>query len=299
MKLYIKHIFLFYTIFILTEKNSIAQRDLFDYATFLQQMDNEEAAITEYKRYIFLHPKDKLVGHAFYQIGQSYKNQKKWPEAIENIKESTFYINDSLKGLRMIEIGLILLASGDYSRAEYELIRVARFNRSELVKNKATFFLGICNLYNFDWESSRERFKQYYALKDSSLISKIDSIFNETTALKYKSAKLAKWMSTFIPGSGQVYGKDYRNGLNAFILNSLTTYLFVNSLINLQIKDALTLNVTLFERYYRGEKRGDSTGLGLAIVKKIVELHQSKIKVSSQYGKGTTFSFHLPVAQLV
>ena len=44
----------------------------------------------------------------------------------------------------------------------------------------------------------------------------------------------------------------------------------------------------IFERYYKGGERADSTGLGLAIVKKIVELHQSKINVSSQFGKGTT-----------
>jgi signal transduction histidine kinase len=54
----------------------------------------------------------------------------------------------------------------------------------------------------------------------------------------------------------------------------------------------------IFERYYKGGERADSTGLGLAIVKKIMELHHSTINVSSQYGKGTTFSFYLPVAQL-
>jgi signal transduction histidine kinase len=55
----------------------------------------------------------------------------------------------------------------------------------------------------------------------------------------------------------------------------------------------------IFERYYKGGERADSAGLGLAIVKKIMELHHSNIKVTSQFGKGTTFSFHLPVAQLV
>ena len=51
----------------------------------------------------------------------------------------------------------------------------------------------------------------------------------------------------------------------------------------------------IFERYYRGKKYSESTGLGLAIVKKIIELHQTNIYVSSQPGKGTTFSFILPM----
>ena len=42
-----------------------------------------------------------------------------------------------------------------------------------------------------------------------------------------------------------------------------------------------------------------STGLGLAIVKKIVELHDGHIWVSSEKGKGSTFSFSLPVADAV
>jgi signal transduction histidine kinase len=51
----------------------------------------------------------------------------------------------------------------------------------------------------------------------------------------------------------------------------------------------------IFERYYKGKKYSESTGLGLAIVKKIIELHQTNIYVSSQPGKGTTFSFTLPM----
>ncbi|HEY4787566.1 MAG TPA: HAMP domain-containing sensor histidine kinase, partial [Bacteroidales bacterium] len=49
----------------------------------------------------------------------------------------------------------------------------------------------------------------------------------------------------------------------------------------------------IFERYYKGKKYSDSTGLGLAIVKEIISLHESDISVSSQPGKGTTFSFTL------
>lgn len=54
----------------------------------------------------------------------------------------------------------------------------------------------------------------------------------------------------------------------------------------------------IFQRYYKGRSDQNSTGLGLAIVKKIIELHQSEVLVTSQYGKGTTFAFQLPVAAL-
>ncbi len=55
----------------------------------------------------------------------------------------------------------------------------------------------------------------------------------------------------------------------------------------------------IFERYTKtavGQKVKSGAGLGLAIVKKILEIHDSTIRVTSQLNVGTTFSFNLATA---
>ncbi len=57
----------------------------------------------------------------------------------------------------------------------------------------------------------------------------------------------------------------------------------------------------VFERFYRVDKaRSQSlggTGLGLSIVRNIAERHYGSVGVTSQLGKGTTFTFRMPLAE--
>jgi two-component system phosphate regulon sensor histidine kinase PhoR len=56
----------------------------------------------------------------------------------------------------------------------------------------------------------------------------------------------------------------------------------------------------LFERFYRVDRARSremgGTGLGLAIVKHLALAHEGEVTVTSQLGKGTTFTIELPSA---
>jgi two-component system phosphate regulon sensor histidine kinase PhoR len=53
----------------------------------------------------------------------------------------------------------------------------------------------------------------------------------------------------------------------------------------------------IFERFYKADRSrsGQGSGMGLAIAKHIIEAHGGQIRVSSVEGKGSTFSFSLPL----
>jgi two-component system phosphate regulon sensor histidine kinase PhoR len=55
----------------------------------------------------------------------------------------------------------------------------------------------------------------------------------------------------------------------------------------------------VFERFYKGDeaRSGGGTGMGLAIAKHVVEAHRGSIWARSKEGKGSTFSFSLPLKQ--
>jgi two-component system, OmpR family, phosphate regulon sensor histidine kinase PhoR len=94
------------------------------------------------------------------------------------------------------------------------------------------------------------------------------------------------------------YGKD--NG------TTLITLSYLNDDVILEIEDngdgipAKHLP-RIFERFYRIDKgrsrEQGGTGLGLAIVKHIIEAHEKSIKVESDVGKGTKFTFSLTAAE--
>lgn len=57
----------------------------------------------------------------------------------------------------------------------------------------------------------------------------------------------------------------------------------------------------VWERFFKGDrvrsKTNKGTGLGLSIVKELVELHDGKISLSSELGKGTVFTIWLPIQE--
>jgi PAS domain S-box-containing protein len=122
------------------------------------------------------------------------------------------------------------------------------------------------------------------------LIDQDISIYADKIRYKQILYNLLSNAVKFTPRDGHVTVKISNNG------NVLTT-----SVIDDGIGISREEQKKLFDPFYQTDsstaRKYQGTGLGLSIVKKMVELHEGTISVKSEPGKGSTFTFILPIKE--
>jgi len=233
---------------------TLAQDLALELGDWLLDSESYPGAITEYKRFIFFNPKSDNVSYAYYKIGLAYRNAHKWTESLDALQRAIqTAASDSIRDERKIALAVTLIASGNYSAAEIKLLKVELFSQFESLQKRAAFFRGISTLYAFKWSESRNAFNKYF--DDTTKIGKqVDSLLAVSQQLRYKSPKFAKLLSTILPGAGQIYVGDWRNGINALAINMVTGYLLTDALLEHRYNDALFSFLWLFQRYYMGNR---------------------------------------------
>ena len=213
----------------------------------LAAQGNYDAAITEYKRFLFFHPEDARIGEVYYNIGLAYRAQELWTEAVTALRTATHLATDSeTKSGYQLELAVTLIAAQDYDLARLELIKVTMRTPSARLYRRALFLQAVAYIYQFRWEEARESLRNY------TTDERLDMLFDVATDMPLKSARLAKVLSAIFPGAGQVYVGNWRDGLNAFLLNGALGFLTVDAVLGGHYIDAALWGGFIFWRYYRG-----------------------------------------------
>lgn len=213
----------------------------------LAAQGNYDAAITEYKRFLFFHPDDPRVGEVYYNIGLAYKAQSLWTEAVNALRTATYLAIDSeTKSAYQLTLAVTLIATKNYDLAQLELIKVVLRKPSVPLLRRALFLQGVAYIYQFRWEEARS------VLQDYTPDERLDALFEAALNIPQKSIKVAKVLSTIFPGAGHIYAGDWRDGLNAFLLNGALGFLTIDAVLAEHYTDAVLWGGTIFLRYYRG-----------------------------------------------
>ncbi|MDP8207505.1 MAG: hypothetical protein P9L92_12630 [Candidatus Electryonea clarkiae] len=226
-------------------------------------------AITEYKRFIFHHYhaadadykrilayyEDEIqLSDVYYSIAMAYREMEKWDESIASLEQAIISAdNDSIRGERKIDIAVTGIAAGNYSSAAFNLTRIATFSKYPQVRNRARFNLGICYIYTYKWEEAFDVLSQYYADIPDNKNQKL-KIFSNDNYPTLKNPDRAKWLSTFLPGSGQMYAGAWWDGINSLLINGGIGYMTGSMIYRGLYSDALIVSLGLLPRFYQGNR---------------------------------------------
>ncbi|RKU30832.1 hypothetical protein C6497_03920 [Candidatus Poribacteria bacterium] len=244
-----KHLIQIFTslIIIFSSFNSFADVSPLSLAEHYTNLKNYDAAITEYKRFLFFHPDDDKVPEIYLRIGTLHRNLGLLPEAIDAIRQAVIRTSDKeQKSEHQIDLAVVLIANKDYDLARLELIKVLIRNPSETLYKRALLLQGVTYVYQFRWEEAQDIFNSY------SQDEKLDELLQNAENLPYKSKLSAKILSGILPGSGQFYAGNWKSGLNALALNSALGYITIDSILDQYYVDAIMWTYFIFQRYYQG-----------------------------------------------
>ena len=226
---------------------AVAETSPLSLGRHLAAQGNSDAAITEYKRFLFFHPDDSRIGEVYYNIGLAYKAQGLWTEAVTALRTATsLAMNNEAKSAYQLALAVTLIATKHYDLAQLELIKVVLRKPSVPLFRRALFLQGVAYIYQFRWKEARS------VLQDYTPDERLDAFFEDALNVPQKSIKVAKILSTILPGAGHIYTGDWRDGLNALVLNGALGFLTIDAVFAEHYTDAALWGGFAFLRYYRG-----------------------------------------------
>jgi hypothetical protein len=225
--------------------------DILTLADWLLEQRSYHDAVTEYKRFIFFNPEGANAAYAFYKMGLAYRSEHKWRDAVDALRASILATEDpKIADERRIALATTLIAGGSYSLARLELLKVSEMS----LHPSSLYFYGIASLYMSDWNEAREAFGQFYSrYAHGQMTDRAEEIERVLASVEtsYKSARSARFLSAIIPGLGQMYASDWRDGLNALVLNSMAIGFIANAIHRRDYRDAALIS-SISIRYYTG-----------------------------------------------
>jgi TolA-binding protein len=178
-------------------------------------------AITEYKRFLFLHPTDARAGRVQLQIGMAYQRGQQWEDARQTFEAIAQQHPDAeIRAEAAFRTGETSFRQGRYTQAIADLRPVVERYEPTPVGGRARYLLGWSYLRSRQWPAASQTFEAMETTSPFFSASRaLADAAHEAAHLPHKSPKLAGLMSAIIPGSGHVYTGRLRDGTIALLLN--------------------------------------------------------------------------------
>lgn len=245
-----------FTLIVLTISGaSYEENQQHHYADQLFESGDYQAARRAYKRLLFYHPNTQLRDVADYRIAQSYYHQNLPELAERRFREfSATHPNSPLRFQSQLMLGQLHFDGEEYALTRTMLFELLNRSKDVEVIAAAHYLRGWCYVHTSDWNKAITEFRR----SDASEINRperkkarqlADTVLNETP-LSLKSPQMAGWLSTIIPGTGQLYVGRVKEGILAAAVTGTFIYLAADAVRERRYIDCAGISLVGWHFYW-------------------------------------------------
>jgi tetratricopeptide (TPR) repeat protein len=212
-------------------------------------LGNIDAAVQQLERVIFFGD-GKYDAEAFALLGELHLQNGAYTEAATAFNQAAQFseITATINRLKLLQ-SAALIRSGKSDLASIELLGM-HVEKNDSAFLKQQFLLGITQFTAGNFSESRTSFRN--AAADTNAKIRIDSLFEELSRIKHPKAKTARMLSIILPGAGQFYAGDIKNGVNSLLLTGGFVLLGYFVATQYSLLDATVAVIPWIQRYYMG-----------------------------------------------
>lgn len=216
------------------------------------QLKNYDNAIAAYRRVLFFDSTNQYNHRAYFQVANCYE------QAGELNKAHYFFDlafntaqSDSMKNEVILNKTYLYILQ---RQAGFAMMELAGMNDSlsDQFSKEKHFYKGIIHYQTEKFDQSKQYFQKAFNNKEQLSTSELDSLYNELEEINKLNPKLARYLSLFLPGLGQLYAGYPKEAINSFMLSAVSWGMYLYTLNQYSLLDAVLSIYPWFHRYYLG-----------------------------------------------
>ncbi len=223
-----------------------------------------ELAITEYKRYLCYENPEAINPQTWKSLALCHRETGEHDKALQAIEAAiSLAVDPEQRAGFTLDKAIILMASGNLSHAELILIRLTLRSDAPQTERLARWWLTVNHCLQDKWTEASTVFldlAENLGISEDEKTRETLELFAAFAKKQPKNPKKAKLLSTFLPGTGQLYGNDPKNALNSFLVNAGFALWFTSSFIKQDFISAFPIGL-LGWRYYQGGRENAEKGI--------------------------------------
>ncbi|MCF6240612.1 MAG: DUF5683 domain-containing protein [Bacteroidales bacterium] len=215
------------------------------------ELKNYSLALKEYQRVLFFND-GKNLDYIYHQIAKVYFINGYYQDAARNYELAYKTArDDSLKTEFIFKKAACYMLEHKFRLAIFELMNLPDSSDIQY-NNRKNFYFAVCYWGLEEFEKSKKYFLSIIPENRVGNREKITLLFSKKKKLYRPNPKTAKIMSMILPGSGQIYSGDIKNGLNSMVLTGGFVILGIYMNEYYTFFDAFLTAAPWFMRYYQG-----------------------------------------------